>query len=80
MTNQEILESYLDFSRFINVNDKLDELGKLKSLPDGNYYIFRRWTGGKEDILFKSRFTLEIPANYEGFNNRMEDFIILKNN
>ena len=80
MTNQDILESYLDFSRFIDINDKLDELGKLKSLPEGNYYIFRRWTGGKEDILFKSRFTLEIPANYEGFNNRTEDFIILKNN
>ena len=77
MTNKEVIDKYLEFSRYFDEEGKQNEIKALRSLPEGNYYIFHRWNN-KEDILFKSQFTLELSSHYEGFNNKTEEFIILK--
>ena len=78
MTSQEILKAYQDFTALIPANQKVDEIFFLKNLPAGCYYIFRNWNGADADILFKSKFTKTIKSLYEGLNNTIENFIILK--
>ena len=78
MTLQEILKRYQDFTALIPTNQKVDEIFFLKNLPLENYYIFRDWNGAEEDILFKSKFTKTVKSLYEGFNDNVDYFIILK--
>ena len=78
MTTQEILKAYQDFTALIPANQKVDEIFFLKNLPAGCYYIFRNWNGADADILFKSRFIKTVKSLYEGFNDNVDYFIILK--
>ena len=78
MTSQEILKAYQDFTILIPEKEKKDEVDFLKNLPAGCYYIFRNWNGAEEDILFKSKFTKTVKSLYEGFNDNVDYFIILK--
>ena len=78
MTSQEILKAYQDFTILIPEKEKKDEVDFLKNLPAGCYYIFRNWNRAEEDILFKSKFTRTVKSLYEGLNNTIENFIILK--
>ena len=78
MTSQEILKAYQDFTILIPADQKADEMNFLKNLPAACYYIFWNWHGADADILFKSKFTRMVKSLYEGFNNTIENFIILK--
>ena len=78
MTSQEILKTYQDFTILTPEDQKADEINFLKKLPAGCYYIFWNWHGAEEDILFKSKFTRTVKSLYEGLNNTIENFIILK--